>query len=230
MGSDAYKLAEIGALVGDPTRANILTELAAGRALTASELAAAARITPQTVSAHLKKLAQAHVIRVARQGRQRYVTLASGEVAHMLEAMLCLTGTQAVARAQPPRVRSALKHARFCYDHLAGELGVALCDAWLARGFIALEAEAAQLTTAGLAFCDGFALVLEPRSRRPLCRTCLDWSERRPHLAGRLGAGLAQALLARGWIERAAQGRIVSLTGAGESGLRETFGLELVAN
>jgi DNA-binding transcriptional ArsR family regulator len=226
MSSDAYKLAEIGALVGDPTRASILTELVAGRALTAGELATAAQITPQTVSAHLAKLAAARLIRVERQGRHRYVAIASAEVAHMLEAMLYLTGSDR-PKSKAPRVHGALKRARFCYDHVAGELGVALCDAWLRAGYLHLDDRAAQLTASGVEFCHAFELPLPERSRRPLCRTCLDWSERRPHLAGQVGAGLAQRLLARGWIQRATQGRVVSITPAGVAGLRERFGIEL---
>jgi DNA-binding transcriptional ArsR family regulator len=225
MGGEAFKLAEIGSLVGDPTRASILTELIGGRALTAGELAAVARITPQTVSAHLGKLMDARLIRVERQGRHRYVTIATPEVAHMLEAMLYITGTDNRPKAKAPRVQGELKRARFCYDHVAGELGVALCDAWVGAGYLELDDRAAQLTAAGIEFCSAFDLALDARSRRPLCRTCLDWSERRPHLAGRLGAVLAQQLLARKWIARAPQGRAVSITAAGRAGLLEQFGI-----
>jgi DNA-binding transcriptional ArsR family regulator len=226
MAGEAFKLAEIGALVGDPTRASILTALIAGRALTAGELAAAARITPQTVSAHLAKLVDARLVRVERQGRHRYATLASPEVARMLESMMYLTGNDG-PRAKPPRVFGALKRARLCYDHVAGELGVALCDAWTRSGFVHLEDHAAQLTAAGLEFCEAFELSLPARSKRPLCRTCLDWSERRPHLAGQLGAALAARLIARGWIARAAEGRVVTISAAGLTGLREKFGIQL---
>ncbi|HET6336460.1 MAG TPA: winged helix-turn-helix domain-containing protein [Polyangiales bacterium] len=229
MGAEAYKLAEIGALVGDPTRASILTELIGGRALTAGELATAAQITPQTVSSHLAKLADARLIRVERQGRHRYVAIASPEVAHMLEAMLYLTGPEhrPATKVKAPRVHGALKRARFCYDHVAGELGVALCDAWVRAEYLHLDDHAAQLTAAGMEFCHRFELSLPARSKRPLCRTCLDWSERRPHLAGQLGQGLAQCLLDRGWIERASQGRVVSITPAGLAGMREQFGIAL---
>jgi DNA-binding transcriptional ArsR family regulator len=228
MGAEAFKLAEIGALVGDPTRASILTELIGGRALTAGELAAAAQITPQTMSAHLGKLADARLIRVERQGRHRYVAIASPEVAHMLETMLYLTGSadRPATKAKAPRVYGALKRARFCYDHVAGELGVALCDAWVRAGYLHLDDHVGQLTAAGMDFCQKLELALPARSKRPLCRTCLDWSERRPHLAGQLGKGLAQRLLDRGWIERA-QGRVVSITPAGLAGMREQFGIAL---
>jgi DNA-binding transcriptional ArsR family regulator len=225
--AESFKLAEIGALVGDPTRASILTELVGGRALTAGELARAARITPQTVSTHLAKLRAARLIRVERQGRHRYVTIASPEVAHMLESMLYLTGVEAQTRARAPRVFGALKRARFCYDHVAGELGVALCDAWVREKYVHIDDQVAQLTDAGMEFCRVFELPLPARSRRPMCRTCLDWSERRPHLAGQLGAALAETMLQHRWIERAREGRVLSITAGGRIGLRERFGIEL---
>jgi DNA-binding transcriptional ArsR family regulator len=229
VGASAFKLAEIGALVGDPARASILTELVGGRALTAGELAAAAGITPQTASAHLHKLAEARLIRVERQGRHRYAVIASPEVAHMLETMLYVTGETArpAPRAKAPRVHGALKRARFCYDHLAGELGVALCDAMVRARYVDLGERAVQLTAAGVDFCRAFELPLPERSKRPICRTCLDWSERRPHLAGVLGAGLARRLLERDWIARATHGRVVSITPAGVDGLRAELGIAL---
>ena len=141
MGAESFKLAEIGALVGDPTRASILTELLGGRALTASELATAAQITRQTITAHLAKLAAARLIRTERQGRHRYVAIASPEVAHVIESMLYLTGTddRPAPRAKAPRVHGAMKRARYCYDHLAGELGVALCDALRRSEYVELD-------------------------------------------------------------------------------------------
>jgi DNA-binding transcriptional ArsR family regulator len=232
MNGEFYRLAEIGSLIGDPARANMLSELMAGRALTAGELAAVARITPQTVSAHLAKLLAARLIRVERQGRHRYVTIASPTVAEMLETMLFVASAQpAVDRrsAKLPRIHAALKRARTCYDHLAGELGVALCDALVERECIHLSDGSAELSARGLEFCDAFGLELAAShgSRRPLCRACLDWSERRTHLAGRFGAALAQRLFALRWIERAAQGRALQLTAAGSVGMRETFGVVL---
>jgi DNA-binding transcriptional ArsR family regulator len=232
MGAESYKLAEIGALVGDPTRASILTELVGGRALTAGELATAAKITPQTITAHLTKLASARLIRTERQGRHRYVAIASPEVAHMIESMLYLTGKdeRPEPRAKAPRVHGALKRARFCYDHLAGELGVALCDAMRGAEYVALDDRVAQLTAAGLAFCESFGLALPSRSKRPLCRTCLDWSERRPHLAGQFGAALAQRLIERKWIARERTGRVVNITLAGARNLRDELGVVLEPN
>lgn len=222
MVNESFRVAEIGALVGDPARASILTELMAGRALTAGELAAVARITPQTASAHLRKLAEAKLVRSEKQGRHHYVRLASPQVARMLESMFSVAAAECVSHARPPRVKGALKRARTCYDHLAGELGVALCDVLVAREQVIVHDEAAELTPSGLAFCEDFGLELE-NARRPLCRTCIDWSERRPHLAGRFGAALANRLFERKWLQRVAEGRALEVTRAGVNGLQEVF-------
>jgi DNA-binding transcriptional ArsR family regulator len=224
---ESYRVAEIGALVGDPARANILTELMAGRALTAGELAAVARITPQTAIVHLRKLAEAKLVRSEKQGRHHYVRLASPEVARMLESMLSVVAAERISHAKPPRVKPALKRARTCYDHLAGELGVVLCDVLVAREHVVVHAEAAELTPSGLAFSEHFGVKLDDdaKTRRPLCRTCIDWSERRPHLAGRFGAALATRLFERKWVERVAQGRALAVTRAGANGLRDVFAI-----
>jgi DNA-binding transcriptional ArsR family regulator len=229
MAHEAYRVAEIGALLGVPARVTILTELMAGRALTAGELAAAARVTPQTISAHLRKLSDARLITSQRQGRHHYVAIASLDVAQMLEAVYCVAVPPQLTAAKRTgtRVSGPLRRARTCYDHLAGELGVALCDALVVHGYVALEAEAAQLTEPGMGFAREFGLPLEAAhgSGRPLCRTCLDWSERRPHLAGRFGAALAQRLFEKRWVERIAAGRALQITEAGADGLQATFAI-----
>lgn len=140
----------------------------------------------------------------------------------MLEAMFSVVATECISHAKPPRVKGALKRARTCYDHLAGELGVALCDVLVARELVIVHAEAAELTPSGLAFCEDFGMELE-HARRPLCRTCIDWSERRPHLAGRFGAALANRLFERKWLQRVAEGRALEVTRAGVNGLRDVF-------
>ena len=231
MGNETYRVAELGALIGDPARASMLTELMSGRALTAGELASVAHISPQTVSTHLQKLEAAHLIRSERQGRHRYVAIASREVAHMLETMYSISAAQHKPLAKPPRVFGALKRARTCYDHLAGELGVALCDVLTQRKLVVLHEEAAELTKRGLAFAADFGLDVElhARSRRPLCKTCLDWSERRYHLAGRFGAALADALFKKHWLERISEGRALTLTAKGLRGLQDTFGIHWTA-
>lgn len=228
MGNEHYRVAEIGALIGDPARASMLTELMSGRALTAGELAIVAHITPQTASTHLRKLSDARLIRTERQGRHRYVAIASPEVAHMLETMYAISASDRKPLAKPPRVFGTLKRARTCYDHLAGELGVALCDMLTKRKFVVLHEEVAQLTKRGLAFATDFGLDIEqqPGSRRPVCKTCLDWSERRYHLAGRFGAALATRMFEKRWLQRETGGRALIITKAGIRGLREELRID----
>lgn len=145
----------------------------------------------------------------------------------MLETMYAITATELTPLAKPPRVFGALKRARTCYDHLAGELGVALCDMLVKRKLVLLHEEGAQLTKRGMAFAADLALDIDGRAgtRRPLCKTCLDWSERRHHLAGRFGAALAKSLFERRWLERVAEGRALKVTTAGARGLREKLGI-----
>ena len=197
-------IAEIAALVGDPARATIVSALLDGRAMTASELAGAARITPQTASSHLAKLTAAGVLSAVRSGRHRRFRLASAAVVEMIE------GIAAVALARRPRYRPlsrearALDAARICYDHLAGRLSVELTDALVARKYVVLDAEAAEITTAGRRFLTDFGIECpELRStRRPSSRLCLDWTERRPHLAGAVGAAMTTRYFDLRWMER----------------------------
>jgi DNA-binding transcriptional ArsR family regulator len=221
-------LAETAALVGDPARANMLAALLDGRSLTASELAYAARVSPQTASGHLAKLAEGRLLAVTKQGRHRYYRLATSLVGQMLEAIM------AVAAAGPPRHRppskldEAMRTARTCYDHLAGRLGVGLADSLRGRGHLVLTDDGGELTGAGLDFLTGFGVQLDvAHRRRVFCRPCLDWSERRPHLAGGVGAALATRLFELGWIVRRRDSRALSITGAGWSGFDEVFGLSL---
>lgn len=226
---DGVQLAEVAALVGDPARAHILAALLDGRALTAGELACAASVSPQTASGHLAKLAEGRLVEVARQGRHRYYRLAGAAVAQMLENIM------AVAADGPPRYRpaskvdAAMRTARTCYDHLAGRLGVGLADALTARGHVVLGEDGGEVTEAGAAFLAELGVVLAgpKRTRRPLCRACLDWTERRPHLAGRIGAALAARCFDLGWIERRRDSRALTITRAGEQGFVERFGLRL---
>ena len=225
--TDGPYIAEIASLVGDPSRANILVALLAGQALTATELTLAAGVTPQTASGHLAKLAEGRLLSVLAQGRHRYYRLASPQVAQMLE------GLMSVAVSGPPRYRprsirdDALAQARTCYDHLAGRLGVALADALVGRGLIVLDDEAGAVTAAGEDVLNEFGMDMagNGRGRRAFCRPCLDWSERRWHIGGRLGAALARRCFELGWIERARGGRAVRVTPAGEAGFRRTFAM-----
>jgi len=221
-------LAEIAALMGDVARANILSALMDGRALTASELAWHGGVSAQTTSGHLAKLSEARLIAMTRQGRHRYYRLASPEVAQAIEALM------AVASFGPKRHRpvgpkdEALRRARTCYDHLAGRLGIALADALTSQDHLVLSESAGALTEKGQRFLCSFGIELEDehRNRRAVCRTCLDWSERRPHLAGRLGSALCTRMFDLGWIERIKDSRALAITTEGRGGLRSTFGIE----
>ncbi|MBA3810352.1 MAG: helix-turn-helix transcriptional regulator [Caulobacteraceae bacterium] len=225
--STTPSMAEIGALVGNPARANVLVALLDGRALTATELAFAARVTPQTTSGHLARLAQARLLVLEKRGRHSYYRLASPLIGRMLE------GIMAAAADGPPRRRpagmgdEALRAARTCYDHLAGRLGVALADALIARRRIVLAEDGGQVTDRGARFLTGFGvdLAASERRRRAFCRPCLDWSERRPHLAGAIGAALATRCFELGWLERMRDSRAVVISPAGRRGFVEVFGI-----
>ncbi|HET8613406.1 MAG TPA: winged helix-turn-helix domain-containing protein [Sphingomonas sp.] len=222
------RVAEIGALVGDPARAAMLTALLDGRALSAGELAACAGVAPQTASGHLARLAAAGLIRVERQGRRRYHRLASADVAAMLESMHV-----AGERAAPRPIRTgpadaALRAARSCYDHLAGRLAVDLADALTARGWVDLEGGDDGLSAAGAkALAEwGVDVPALRTAKRRFCRPCLDWSERRPHVAGALGAAILDRGLALGWLRRRSDSRALIVTPIGAAGFRSRFGIE----
>jgi DNA-binding transcriptional ArsR family regulator len=222
-------IAEIAALAGDPARANILTALLDGRAMTASELAFAARVTPQTASAHLAKLVEAGLISVVPQGRHRYFRLASPKVAQMLESIVSVAVDNRPRFRPLSRQAAALREARVCYDHLAGVLGVRIAEAMTRQGYLVLEDEGGRVTEAGQRFLRelGIDTGVAGKGRRHLCRSCLDWTERRPHIGGAIGAALAERWLAMGWIRRAEDSRAVSVTPAGERGFRESLGMTL---
>ncbi|MCC6471441.1 MAG: helix-turn-helix transcriptional regulator [Alphaproteobacteria bacterium] len=223
-----FAIAEIGALLGDPARANMMLALIAGRALTAGELAWCARVTAQTASGHLAKLTAAGLLAVQSQGRHRYYRLASPLVAQMLEGMQVVAAVQGPPRYRPKsRIDDALRAGRTCYDHLAGRLGVALADALIARGCVVLSNDGGEATESGMAFFRRLAIDTAPRKgrRRCFCRPCLDWSERRPHIAGQLGAALAERCFDLGWIQRVRDSRAVVVTTKGQSGFKREFGI-----
>ncbi len=221
-------LAEIAALVGDPARASMFMALMDGRALTASELARAAGVMPQTASGHLARLAAAGLLAMQRQGRHHYHRLASPAVAHMIESIMEVSQGGGAARrtvVTGPRDK-AMRAARTCYDHLAGRLGVLLADRLAERGLIELSPEGGAVTQPGLAFFHDFGvdLAMVPRSGgRVFCRPCLDWSERRLHVGGTLGAALTARCFALGWIRRNQESRAVTVSPAGERGFRDVF-------
>lgn len=206
----------------------MLSALLDGRALTARELAFAARVTPQTASTHLAKLTDAGLLRALRQGRHRYFRLASPKVVHMLDAIV------AVALENRPRYRplsrqaQELSAARICYVHLAGRLAVDLTDALTAREYIILGDDAAEFTPAGTRFLAEFGIDLPALgAARRFCKICIDWTERRPHIAGPVGAALTKRYFDLGWIERVTDSRAVIVTAAGKRGFSDIFGIGL---
>src|SRR5215467_4158247 len=221
-------IAEVAALVGDPARATMLASLIDGRAVTASELALAARITPQTASTHLAKLTEAGLLSVTRHGRFRHFRLASPAVVGMIEGLV------AVALEKRPRYRPlshearALNAARICYDHLAGRLSVDLTDSLVARKYVVLDDGVAELTRTGTRFFSEFGIELPARrsSRGHYSRLCLDWTERRPHIAGAVGAALTRRCFDLGWMERMERSHAVIVTPLGRRGLQKTFGID----
>jgi len=229
MAASQPSIAEVAALVGNPARANVLMALLDGRALTATELAFAAGVSPQTTSGHLSKLTGAKLLALTKQGRHSYYRLASPLIGQMLE------GIMAVAADGPARYRpkwrgdDALRTARTCYDHLAGRLGVALADALTQRDHVVLSDDGGMVTPAGETFLLGFGIDVRAvgAGRRAFCRPCLDWSERRPHLAGIVGAALAGRCFELGWINRIRDTRAVLVPAAGQRGFAETFGIDL---
>jgi DNA-binding transcriptional ArsR family regulator len=223
----ANELAEIGSLIGNPARANMLLAMLDGRVHTGSELAAAVGLTLQTASWHLAQLTDAELVARQKQGRSTYYRLASGRVASMLELAL------AVATAGPQRHRpastgdQALRAARTCYDHLAGRLGVSLTRALVRRRHLVLSRDGGELTSRGAEMLKGFGvdIAATERRKRIFCRPCLDWTEQRPHLAGAVGAAIAARCFDLGWIARMRDSRAVSVTAQGRDGFAEVFGV-----
>jgi DNA-binding transcriptional ArsR family regulator len=224
----AANLVEVAALVGDTARATILAALMGGQALTASELAYLARVSRPTASEHLVKLTQARLVSVTSQGRYRYYRIASPLVARMLEGIIAVAAIEVPSRYQPRSIQDdALRFARTCYDHLAGQVGVAITDALIANGYIELGEDGGEVTASGARFLAGFGADLSARGKRIFCRPCLDWSERRYHVAGLVGAAIWRRCLELGWLARQRDSRALRLTAAGKAGLRDTFGVDL---
>lgn len=219
-------IARIAGLIGDPARANILTALVGGRALTASELAAEAGVTPQTASAHLSRLSAGGLIVLRRQGRHRYFSLAGAEVAQVLEGLMGLAAGAGHLRTRTGPRDTALRKARVCYNHLAGERGTALFDRFVAMGYLVQQGDGVELTPRGAAAVRAFGVDPDrlAQARAPLCRPCLDWSERRTHLAGSLGRAILGRMEALAWVRRQPDSRVVTFTPAGERAFRDWLG------
>jgi DNA-binding transcriptional ArsR family regulator len=220
-------IAMVAALLGDPARANMMSALSAGQALTAGELAREAGVTAQTASSHLAKLAAGGLIEGRKQGRHTYFALSGPDVAAAMEALSGLAARTGHMRVRPGPKDPALRRARVCYDHLAGDLGVGLLDSLTRRGLIAGEGESLVLTPDGEVFMTALGLDLPALQslRRPLCKGCLDWSVRRSHLAGALGAALLRRFFELGWAQREPGTRVVAFSPHGLDVFRQIFGV-----
>lgn len=223
-------IAPVASLLADPARAAMLGALLGGHSLAAGELSQLAGVSPATASTHLARLLDGGLVTVTRQGRHRYYSLAGHEIATVLEAIAEISPVKPVRSLRQSRDAEALALARTCYDHLAGRAGVALFDAFMRQRIVTgsgTGAEAAyEVTTDGASTLEGFGINLGElrRGRRRFAGACLDWTQRRPHLNGALGAAVTARLLELGWIERGPSRRAVRITEAGGEGLSATFG------
>lgn len=222
------QLAIVAACAGDPARANMLSLLMDGRAFTAGELSAAANIMPQTASGHLARMVDAGLLVVAQQGRHRYYRLASPLVGQMLEGMMVVAAADPSARKFGPRDQ-AMRFARTCYDHLAGQLAIGIADRLMERGYLVLTDDGGEVTPSGRVFFSEQGLDLNLQPHRAFCRPCLDWSERRYHLAGTLGTRIKEQFFERQWIKQKAGQRTVTLTPQGRAQLRDIYGVQIDA-
>lgn len=218
-------IAHIAALIGDPARANMLTALMGGKALTASELAEEAGVTIQTASSHLSKLDAGGLLRPRKQGRHKYFSLASDEVGHVLESLMGLAAGAGHLRKRTGPKDAALREARVCYSHLAGEIGTQMFDSLVAQGHIALNGKDLYLTESGAVFVSdlGIDVGVLRKARAPLCRECLDWSQRRSHLAGSLGRAFLARFEELSWVKRDHKTRIVTFSRAGTDAFFRLF-------
>ena len=218
-------ISRLAALIGEPARANILTALMDGRALTASELAEVAGVTLPTASGHLSKLTDGALLQERKQGRHKYFQLADGDVAAALEALMGLAAGRGLKRARPGPKDAAMREARVCYNHLAGRMGVQLFQSLAHRGVLVEQGEDVSLTPQGAEMLTEFGVDIDGlhASRAPLCRSCLDWSERRTHLAGSLGRAMLARFEALGWMRRDPKGRAIHVTQSGKAAFDAAF-------
>ena len=223
-------LSEVAALMGDPARAAMLSLLMDGRAHTASDLALTAGITAQTASGHLARMVEGNLLAARAQGRNRFYRLASSDVAHAIESLMALAGARAApaSKAAAWRRDPDLRFCRTCYDHLAGQVGIAVTDSLTQHGHLEPRGPRDwKLTPSGELFCERLGVDLpgaRHASSRHVARQCLDWSERRPHISGALGAAIADTFFKCGWAERLRRSRTVRLTDSGRRALGSHFG------
>ncbi|WLQ11942.1 helix-turn-helix transcriptional regulator [Hahella aquimaris] len=220
-------ITKVAALIGDAARASMLIALLGGKALTATELAAEADITAATASSHLKKLTDAQLVIPQKQGRHKYFQLRSREIAEFLETLLNVSATVEHSRASTGPKDPALRHARVCYDHLAGEVGVSLLDGLKSSGVLIEQDQQLLLTPSGRDLFNSLGADVGSleKLRRPVCKNCLDWSERRHHLAGSLGQWVLQDILNRGWARKDLDSRVIRFTADGLQALRNRYAL-----
>lgn len=218
-------IAHIAALIGDPARANMLTSLMSGKALTVSELAEEAGVTIQTASSHLSKLNEGGLLRPRKQGRHKYFALASDEVAHVLEGLMGLAAGSGYLRKRTGPKDAELRQARVCYNHLAGDMGTQMFDSLLAQGHLMLNGEQLELTDTGAAFASEFGIDVDGlrKAKAPVCRECLDWSERRSHLAGSLGRAFLSRFEELSWAKRDQKTRVVTFSANGRREFNARF-------
>jgi DNA-binding transcriptional ArsR family regulator len=222
---DGPDIARIAGLVGDPARANMLTALMTGAALTASELALEAGVTLPTASSHLAKLLEGGLLVVASEGRHRYYGLSGPQVASMLEAIMGVAAGVGPKRVRPGPREAKMREARVCYDHLAGEHAVKMLDSLLDRKILVRDGKGIGLGSHGAAHFAAIGIDVEATrtSRRPVCRACLDWSMRRSHLAGTLGAAILDKVLAEKWARREKDSRVVTFSPKGKAEFERLF-------
>jgi DNA-binding transcriptional ArsR family regulator len=222
---DGPAIANVAALIGDPARANILTALMAGKALTVSELAQEAGVTLQTTSAHLSKLLGGGMVAARKQGRHKYFELASPKVAETIEALMGLAADSGHLRTRTGPRDEALRAARRCYNHLAGFAGVQLYESMVRRGFLTVDASGLSLSSLGREFATNLEIDVDrlSSSRTPLCRECLDWSERKTHLAGSLGRALLDHMIQDKWVVANSASRVVTFTPRGQRRFADVF-------
>jgi DNA-binding transcriptional ArsR family regulator len=220
---DGPFIASLAALIGDPARANILTELLDGRALTVTELTEASGVTIQTASGHLAKMTEAKLLQVEKQGRHRYYRLSGPDVAQVLETLMGLAQRTGAVRTRTGPNDIALREARICYDHLAGNYGVSILEGMIRNGWVSSQ-ERPELTSKGLVSLAALGMPMRGivTGSRPLCLRCLDWSERRHHLGGALGAALLSAMIEREWLKRG-DGRVLIPTPSGRQEIQAAF-------
>lgn len=222
-------MATIGAMIGSPVRSLILSVLFDGKAITATELAQIGNISPATCSEHLKKLVQSGLLICERQGRHRYYRLSGSEVAEALEPLIHLVGSKPTPMRTVSPQTKAIRDARLCYDHIAGKLGVQICKAMLDQNILVHTKRDYELTKNGEQFFENLGIsVVELRlKRRMFARQCLDWSERKPHVAGALGAAFTTHAFSQGWIKRAKQRRVVVITPKGRQAFIKLLGVTI---